>query len=180
PVSGGGRDVLSALVRAADAAGVHLLAGRRVLDVARSDGAFGIATASGTIRSGYVVLATGGQSLPRSGSDGAGFEFARRLGHTIVPTTPALVPLVLDGHLSRSGARRLDRRPHLDAAVGIAAVDALRNQRASRAERVAPLAAREERGTLGSADGELLSGRQLRNPREVVGSHDSGAAQGLS
>ena len=38
-----------------------------------------------------VVLATGGQSLPKSGSDGAGFAIARRLGHTIVPTTPALV-----------------------------------------------------------------------------------------
>src|SRR5205807_8466772 len=112
PVSGGGRDVLSALVRAADAAGVHLLAGRRVLDVARSDGAFGIATASGTIRSGYVVLATGGQSLPRSGSDGAGFEFARRLGHTIVPTTPALVPLVLDEAHEASIHRELSGISH--------------------------------------------------------------------
>ena len=44
-----------------------------------------------------VVLATGGQSLPKSGSDGAGFEIARRLGHTIVPTTPALAPLLLAG-----------------------------------------------------------------------------------
>ena len=34
--------------------------------------------------------------MPKTGSDGAGFEFARRLGHTIVPTTPALVPLMLD------------------------------------------------------------------------------------
>jgi predicted Rossmann fold flavoprotein len=45
------------------------------------------------------VLATGGQSLPKSGSDGAGFALARHLGHTIVPTTPALVPLVLEGQL---------------------------------------------------------------------------------
>ena len=43
-----------------------------------------------------VVLATGGQSLPKSGSDGAGFAIAERLGHTIVPTTPALAPLLLD------------------------------------------------------------------------------------
>ena len=40
-----------------------------------------------------VVLATGGQSLPKTGSDGFGFEIARRLGHTIIPATPALVPL---------------------------------------------------------------------------------------
>ena len=31
-----------------------------------------------------VVLATGGQSLPKTGSDGAGFAIAQRLGHTIV------------------------------------------------------------------------------------------------
>ena len=41
-----------------------------------------------------VVLATGGLSLPKSGSDGAGLELARHLGHTIVATTPALAPLV--------------------------------------------------------------------------------------
>jgi predicted Rossmann fold flavoprotein len=43
-----------------------------------------------------VVLATGGLSLPKTGSDGAGYGMARRLGHTLVPTTPALVPLVLE------------------------------------------------------------------------------------
>jgi len=43
-----------------------------------------------------VVLATGGLSLPKTGSDGAGLAFARTLGHTIVPTTPALAPLLLD------------------------------------------------------------------------------------
>jgi predicted Rossmann fold flavoprotein len=42
------------------------------------------------------VLATGGLSLPRTGSDGFGLRLAQRLGHTMVETTPALVPLVLD------------------------------------------------------------------------------------
>jgi predicted Rossmann fold flavoprotein len=53
------------------------------------------------------VLATGGQSLPKTGSDGAGLEMARRLGHTIVPTTPSLVPLAASDdeplHQSLSG-----------------------------------------------------------------------------
>jgi predicted Rossmann fold flavoprotein len=44
-----------------------------------------------------VVLATGGRSLPKTGSDGFGYELARRLGHGYVETTPALAPLVLDG-----------------------------------------------------------------------------------
>src|SRR5439155_22620292 len=47
------------------------------------------------LRAGAVVLATGGKSLPKTGSDGGGLGFAHRLGHTIVPTTPALAPLLL-------------------------------------------------------------------------------------
>jgi predicted Rossmann fold flavoprotein len=52
------------------------------------------------------VLATGGLSVPKTGSDGAGHAFAARLGHRIVPTTPALVPLILgEGfHAAVSGA----------------------------------------------------------------------------
>src|SRR5262249_38798104 len=33
----------------------------------------------------------------KTGSDGAGFDIARRLGHTIVEPTPALAPLLLNG-----------------------------------------------------------------------------------
>jgi hypothetical protein len=52
-----------------------------------------------------VVLATGGRSLPKSGSDGAGYAFARQLGHGYVETTPALVPLLLgdDVHATLAG-----------------------------------------------------------------------------
>ena len=42
-----------------------------------------------------VVLASGGRSLPKSGSDGFGYELARSLGHAVTPTVPALVPLQL-------------------------------------------------------------------------------------
>jgi predicted flavoprotein YhiN len=43
-----------------------------------------------------VVLATGGRSLPKTGSDGAGYALARALGHQPTPhLLPALVPLLL-------------------------------------------------------------------------------------
>lgn len=56
-------------------------------------------------RARAVVLATGGRSLPKSGSDGFGYAIARGFGHGIVETTPALVPLLLadDGHAALSG-----------------------------------------------------------------------------
>jgi len=43
-----------------------------------------------------VILATGGLSVPSTGSDGSGLAIARRLGHVIHDTYPALTPLVAD------------------------------------------------------------------------------------
>ncbi len=45
------------------------------------------------IEADAVVLATGGLSFPRTGSDGTGYALAASLGHTIVPLVPALTPL---------------------------------------------------------------------------------------
>ena len=89
------RDGPDALLRELNAAGARLCSATRVTDVAKNDGGFCVTTSRGIIRAGTVVLATGGRSLPRSGSDGAGLDIAAALGHTIIPTTPALVPLVL-------------------------------------------------------------------------------------
>ncbi|MGI8905753.1 MAG: NAD(P)/FAD-dependent oxidoreductase [Candidatus Sumerlaeaceae bacterium] len=52
-----------------------------------------------------VIMATGGMALPKSGSDGAGLNWMRQLGHTIVPTTPALAPLLLSEEAPGPGAK---------------------------------------------------------------------------
>jgi predicted Rossmann fold flavoprotein len=101
PNSNRAREVLDALLREKDRLGIPLLPARRVTDVSLSHAAengavFQLTTTAGPLRARSVVLATGGQSLPKSGSDGTGFVIARHLGHTIVPPTPALVPLLLD------------------------------------------------------------------------------------
>lgn len=90
------RDVLDALLKECARVGATLLADHRVSEVLREGDRFRIVTPGGDVRAGIVVMATGGLSLPKTGSDGGGLEIARRLGHTIVPTTPALTPLVLD------------------------------------------------------------------------------------
>ncbi len=46
-----------------------------------------------------VILATGGCSYPRTGSDGSGYELASSIGHTVVPCAPSLVPLECQGSL---------------------------------------------------------------------------------
>jgi len=45
-----------------------------------------------------VILATGGLSVPATGSDGTGLRIVRRLGHTIHDTYPALTPLTAQPH----------------------------------------------------------------------------------
>jgi predicted Rossmann fold flavoprotein len=124
PDSNRARDVLDALLRASARAGVELRASTRVTAVHRRDAGFTIETAQGAITARRVVLATGGQSLPKTGSDGAGYAFARALGHTIVPTTPALVPLVLGGgaaiHTELSGiSHEVELALRIDGAIAL-------------------------------------------------------------
>ena len=106
PDSNRSRDVLDALLREADALGVELLADHRVLDVVRDGERFRVLTPRREIAASAVVLATGGLSLPKTGSDGAGFAIARRLGHSVTPTTPGLAPLLLGGADDRDAWHR--------------------------------------------------------------------------
>ncbi|MBI4716451.1 MAG: NAD(P)/FAD-dependent oxidoreductase [Planctomycetes bacterium] len=105
PDSNSAGTVLAALVQEATARNVALLTGHRVLGIAPRAGAFELLTSAGRVHALRVVLATGGMSLPKTGSDGTGYEFARRLGHTIIPPVPALAPLELEGdfHASLAG-----------------------------------------------------------------------------
>jgi hypothetical protein len=95
PDSNRSRDVLEALLRAAERVGAERMDSCRVHGVSKEDDAFVLRTDAGVMRARRVVLATGGQSLPKSGSDGKGFDLARGVGHTIVAPVPALVPLLL-------------------------------------------------------------------------------------
>lgn len=126
PDSNEARTVLDALVAEARRLGVELLSGHRVESVCRRGEGFALQVmqspfaASGpsdmaergaeptslrTWEARRVVLATGGQSLPKTGSDGGGYQIAEKLGHSLIPTTPALAPLILSGrfHAPLSG-----------------------------------------------------------------------------
>jgi len=99
PETHSGKTVLEALMREAERAGVKLVTGVRISEVHVREGGL---LCRGKIEGGEktefftkrVVLCTGGLSLPETGSDGAGFRIAERLGHTIVRTAAALTPLL--------------------------------------------------------------------------------------
>ena len=64
-----------------------------------------VETDAGPIAADRVVVATGGLSVPKTGSDGFGLAAAERLGHRMTPTYPALTPLLAEGapHADLSG-----------------------------------------------------------------------------
>jgi predicted Rossmann fold flavoprotein len=120
PDSNRARDVLDALLRQAAAHGVQCRWPYRVSSIVRREHDFVVSasTPGEAIAARRVVLATGGQSLPKSGSDGAGFEIARAMGHSLVPTTPALAPLLLSNGAAESS-------PALHGEVSGVSVDAM-------------------------------------------------------
>jgi predicted Rossmann fold flavoprotein len=98
PVTDRAQTVLDALLRAASEAGVSLER-RRVAAIAQRGGAFELAAGEETITARRAIIATGGESVPSTGSDGAGYGIVRALGHGLTPRFPALVPLLLPkGH----------------------------------------------------------------------------------
>ena len=93
PVSDNANDIADALVRRCGVLGVRWEK-TRAARIRTKDGAVcGVACTGGEISCRAAALCTGGRSYPLTGSNGAGYEMARELGHTIVPTRPSLVPL---------------------------------------------------------------------------------------
>ena len=98
PTTDSARTVANALIGRCQSLGVSLRKSSRVSQIiAPREGEldFTVVHEGGSLRAARVVVSTGGRSLPRSGSDGAGWEMLRQLGHTVTPTYAALVPLVL-------------------------------------------------------------------------------------
>jgi predicted Rossmann fold flavoprotein len=92
PVSNRAADVLDALLRRLHRSGATLALAEPVLDL---EPGFSLTTPTRTVRAGRVILTTGGRSYPGSGTTGDGYGFAAKVGHTIVPPRPALVPITV-------------------------------------------------------------------------------------
>jgi predicted Rossmann fold flavoprotein len=105
PVSDRARDVRDALVTAARSAGVAISFNTRLTGLERHAGHWVVRTSMAALEAQAVILATGGASVPSTGSDGAVFDIMRALGHTVHPTYAALTPLVAEPavHASLSG-----------------------------------------------------------------------------
>ena len=99
PVSDRAQDICEALRRFCRSGGVRIVH-ERATDILTGDGQVtGVRTAAGEYPAPNALIATGGASYPVTGSDGDGYELARRLGHRIITPRPSLVPLEAEGDI---------------------------------------------------------------------------------
>lgn len=93
PISDRANDVAEALVSACKESGVQFLQSKVTEILIKEGEVFGVKCSDKEFFADNVILACGGMSYPRTGSDGNGYNLAQKLGHTVVKPQPSLVPI---------------------------------------------------------------------------------------
>ena len=102
PASNKSADVLKALLKWVSTLKVEIRCGHRVEKLIVENNVIqGIQANGQKFMARHIILATGGKSYPGTGSNGEGYELARRVGHSIEKLTPALVPLETKGGVAQ-------------------------------------------------------------------------------
>lgn len=96
PVSDKAASVVGALIQEVKRLGVEIKTDSPIEEVLYEDGrTAGVRLKSGHIyRAPSVIVATGGKSVPHTGSTGDGYPWAEAAGHTITELYPTEVPIV--------------------------------------------------------------------------------------
>lgn len=95
---GSSREIIDMLVSECASAAVQWARPTVVERIARLDAPddharFAITTSAGTFRTGALVIASGGLSIPKTGASPFGYRVAEQFGVPVVTPRPALVPL---------------------------------------------------------------------------------------
>ncbi|MCI2900409.1 NAD(P)/FAD-dependent oxidoreductase [Staphylococcus hominis] len=93
PVSNKSQDIVDTLVNTIKNNNVEIKEETVVNDISKNDQSFIVKTQDGEFESKTVIIATGGTSVPQTGSTGDGYRFAENLGHTITELFPTEVPI---------------------------------------------------------------------------------------
>ncbi|MDD4752890.1 MAG: aminoacetone oxidase family FAD-binding enzyme, partial [Desulfitobacteriaceae bacterium] len=98
PMSDQASSVLDLLMYELNKTGVNIICNSYVKEIKKTGKSFTIKMEDGTSYQGdRVIIAAGGKAMPSTGSDGNGFDLAKKLGHTIIDIFPGLVQLKLEG-----------------------------------------------------------------------------------
>lgn len=99
PMSDQASSVLDVMRYELERIGVEVICDAFVNNIEQLGGKFKISTEGGlTATADRVIIAMGGKAKPSTGSDGNGYDLARKLGHTIIDIFPGLVQLKLEGN----------------------------------------------------------------------------------
>lgn len=94
PISDKAEDIVRALTDRCKELGIRVLF-EKAEELVISDGKIvGVRISDGELSADAVIVCTGGASYPRTGSDGDGYRLAKKVGHTVTPLLPSLVPIV--------------------------------------------------------------------------------------
>lgn len=106
PLSEQASSIVDVLVYEIERLAIHVIYEAKVVKIEKNT-KFKVTLDQGDIyEADHIILATGGMAMPKSGSDGIGYELATSLGHHMTPIFPALVKLELES-------------PHLKALDGV-------------------------------------------------------------
>ncbi len=115
--------VTKALVRWIHTVGVTVISGLSVDKLLVKDNRIaGVRANNREFFARRVIIATGGLSYPATGSTGDGYLLAQSVGHQVIPTRPALVPLETAGKVAQSlqglSLRNIRVRVEVDSSSG--------------------------------------------------------------
>lgn len=99
PVSDKASDIIKALADRMKDCGVKVVTDK-ITDIEICNGeVYGVRAADKLYTADSVIICTGGRSYSVTGSDGDGYKFAKRAGHTVTKLKPSLVPIVCEGDI---------------------------------------------------------------------------------
>lgn len=93
PVSNKAQDVVNTLIKQINENKVNVMEETPVTGITYENGVFNVTTQKGEFQSKSLIIATGGTSVPQTGSTGDGYQFAESLGHSITELFPTEVPI---------------------------------------------------------------------------------------
>lgn len=97
PYSGQAVSILEVLISEAERLDVLICCNEKLKSVEKKGHIFCVQTDLRQIEAEKVIISVGGKAAPKLGTEGNGYKIARKFGHTIIPTVPALTGIQCQG-----------------------------------------------------------------------------------
>lgn len=98
PMSDQASSILDVLLYELNDKNINVVCDCMVTGITKKGNKFIINTEKGENYTAHsVIIATGGKAMPSTGSDGNGYDLAKKLGHRVTDVFPALVQIMLEG-----------------------------------------------------------------------------------